>query len=353
MGDAVIAPIYQVLLRRGVRFQFFHRVTELAPSSDGTRVGAVHLVRQARPVDAEYAPLVDVDGLACWPATPRWDQLEDGAALAAAGVDFEDGDGPAPEALRLEAGVDYDQVVLAVSVAAIPALCPRLLADERRPRFAAMLTHAATVMTQAFQVWMRVPLSELGWPYGPFLTSTFVEPLDTYCDMSHLLPVEDWDRARVASIGYFCGVLADEPHDTQDRATRRAHDSAVAFLRGDSPVLWPDARSGSGFDWSLLAAPDGVDGERRFEHQFWRANFAATERYVQSPAGSLQYRLAPGDSEWDNLVFAGDWTHTGLDLGCVEATVMSGMQASRALCGEPVSVAGEGHGWLSGEDGGS
>jgi len=52
-------------------------------------------------------------------------------------------------------------------------------------------------------------------------------------------------------------------------------------------------------------------------------------------------------------VFAGDWTHTGLDLGCVEATVMSGMEASRALCGEPVAVAGEGHAWLSGEDGGS
>ena len=103
MGDAVVAPIYQVLLRRGVRFRFFHRVTELAPSSDGTRVGAVHLVRQARPVGPEYQPLVDVDGLACWPATPRWDQLEDGAALAAAGVDFEDDDGPAPEALRLEA----------------------------------------------------------------------------------------------------------------------------------------------------------------------------------------------------------------------------------------------------------
>ena len=353
MGDAVVAPIYQVLCRRGVQFRFFHRVTELIPSPDGARVGAIDLVRQAQPVADEYDPIVDVGGLACWPSTPRWDQIEDGAALAAAGVDFETDDGPAPTPLHLEAGVDYDRIVLAVSVAAIPALCPQLLADERRPRFAAMLTNAATVMTQSFQVWMRHPSDQLGWPYGHFLASTYVEPLDTYCDMSHLLPVEDWDKAHVASIGYFCGVLADEDGDTQARATTRAHDNAVAFLRDDSGVLWPDARSGSSFAWDLLAAPDDIHGERRFDHQFWRANFAATERYVLSPAGSLQYRLAPGDSEWDNLVFAGDWTHTGLDLGCVEATVMSGMEASRALCGEPVAVAGEGHAWLSGEDGGS
>ncbi|HEV3451096.1 MAG TPA: NAD(P)-binding protein [Acidimicrobiia bacterium] len=350
MGDAVVAPLYEVLRRRGVRFELFHRVTGLSPSANGARIGTVSLVRQARPVGARYDPLVDVDGLPCWPTEPRWDQLEDGAALAAAGVDFETDDGPAPEPRRLEDGVDYDRVVLAISVAALPPLCADLLADTRRPRFAAMVRHAATVMTQSFQVWMRVPLSALGWSLGPYISSTYVEPLDTYCDMSHLLPVEDWPRgAEAASIGYFCGVLADRPGDTPAVTTARARDAAIEFLRDASGVLWPDAHRGSGFDWSLLVAPDGARGEDRFEAQFWRANFAPSERYVLSPAGSLQYRLAPGDSEWENLVFAGDWTHTGLDLGCVEATVMSGMQASRALCGAPATVAGEGHAWLSGE----
>ena len=65
-----------------------------------------------------------------------------------------------------------------------------------------------------------------------------------------------------------------------------------------------------------------------------------------SPAGSIGSRLAAGESEWQHLVFAGDWTRTGLDLGCVEATVMSGMQAARAISGSPAEVVGETDAWI-------
>ena len=34
MGDTVFAPLYQVLQRRGVKFQFFHRVTNLHVEGD-------------------------------------------------------------------------------------------------------------------------------------------------------------------------------------------------------------------------------------------------------------------------------------------------------------------------------
>ena len=37
---------------------------------------------------------------------------------------------------------------------------------------------------------------------------------------------------------------------------------------------------------------------------------------------------------------AGDWIYTGLG-GCVEAAVMSGMMASRALTGAPRTIVGE------------
>jgi hypothetical protein len=47
-----------------------------------------------------------------------------------------------------------------------------------------------------------------------------------------------------------------------------------------------------------------------------------------------------------NLYLAGDWTKNGLDAGCVEAAVTSGMLCSRAITGQPTEIAGIG-GWLA------
>jgi uncharacterized protein with NAD-binding domain and iron-sulfur cluster len=69
MGDTVFAPLYEVLVRRGVRFAFFHRVEALEPDADGVGVGAVHLNVQATVADGDYRPLVDVKGLPCWLST--------------------------------------------------------------------------------------------------------------------------------------------------------------------------------------------------------------------------------------------------------------------------------------------
>ena len=46
-------------------------------------------------------------------------------------------------------------------------------------------------------------------------------------------------------------------------------------------------------------------------------------------------RISPLDRTYDNLTVAGDWTSCGLNLGCVEAAVMSGMLAAHALSGAP------------------
>jgi uncharacterized protein with NAD-binding domain and iron-sulfur cluster len=58
-------------------------------------------------------------------------------------------------------------------------------------------------------------------------------------------------------------------------------------------------------------------------------------------AGSFGNRPTAGGSGLANLYLAGDWLRTGIDAGCVEAAVMGGMQASRALCGYPVVVEAE------------
>lgn len=63
-----------------------------------------------------------------------------------------------------------------------------------------------------------------------------------------------------------------------------------------------------------------------------------------SVTDSSRFRLHADASGFDNLLIAGDWLKTGLDSGCVEAAVMGGMQASRALCGAPRMIVAE-DGW--------
>ena len=57
MGDTVIAPLYEVLRARGVRFAFFHAVEEVRPTPDGARVGEIAIVPQVDVRDGDYEPL--------------------------------------------------------------------------------------------------------------------------------------------------------------------------------------------------------------------------------------------------------------------------------------------------------
>jgi uncharacterized protein with NAD-binding domain and iron-sulfur cluster len=45
--------------------------------------------------------------------------------------------------------------------------------------------------------------------------------------------------------------------------------------------------------------------------------------------------LQPGASGYTNLFLAGDWTDYGLNLGCFEGAVMSGLMAANAITGDP------------------
>jgi uncharacterized protein with NAD-binding domain and iron-sulfur cluster len=201
-------------------------------------------------------------------------------------------------------------------------------------------------MTQGAQIWLRPSLAETGWTAPPEVSSTYVEPLDTYCDMSQLIPVEQWpDTAGVKSVAYLVGVLPDQPGDTLASTTARAKATAIDFLHNSAGNLWPALVSEDGFDWNQLVG-DG-EGEERFDAQYWRANFALSERYVLASTGTINSRLRSDGTEWSNLVLAGDWVRNGLDLGCVEATVMAGRQAARAISGLPRDVPGEAHTFLN------
>jgi uncharacterized protein with NAD-binding domain and iron-sulfur cluster len=358
MGDTIFMPYYEVLCRRGVKFEFFQWVSRLGLNADRTEVAEIEIVPQVelreevRQRPGGYDPSVTVNDLKCWPSEPCWDQIEHDPALPVPGRDLEGGPGPLHlDKIVLRAGQDFDQVVLGISVAGLPPICTELASDPGNPRFAAMLSGTPTVATQAFQVWMTRSAPELGWAEkGGELSGAFVEPLDTYCDMSQLLVRETWPAGNApASVAYFCGVIRDIAGETPDQADERARESALQFLADDAPWLWPasvDPNGGKGVSWSLVYDPNGGEGEDRFARQYWRANIGGSERYVLSPPKVIKNRLAADQSGYRNLFLAGDWTDTGLNVGCVEAATMSGLQAARALSGTPFVVVGENHTWL-------
>jgi uncharacterized protein with NAD-binding domain and iron-sulfur cluster len=346
MGDTVFTPLYDVLRRRGVRFRFFHQVTNIGVADDGRSVSTIEVQPQVRLKRRHYDPIVTVDGLRCWPSEPRWTQLQDGDELEQQKVNFEYECNPLGlEPLTLHAGRDFDEVVLGISAGALPGICGELV--DANPRFKRMLDHADTVMTEGIQLWLCRDASQCGWQFESAIATSYVDCADTYSNMPQLLARERWpgpDCPR--DVVYLCGVIDQTAVQTQDDADARVRANAVDFLRRDAKAVWPTLVGPDGdFDWSGLFDCSGAEGEARLDAQFLRANFQPTERYVMTRAGSVPHRLAADESGFDNLKLAGDWTRNGLDGGSVEAAVTSGMQASRAICGSPREIQGE-KGWL-------
>ncbi|MFY0531436.1 hypothetical protein [Nannocystis pusilla] len=145
--------------------------------------------------DREYEPLYDVKGLPCWPNEPLYDQLEHGDALAHSGENLEDWGTQWPDAqgpLVLQAGRDFDRVLLGIGLGAVPALCAEMIADPNNPRFATMVRAVKTTHTASAQLWFRGDLASTGWQLPPPVMIPYAMPLDTWADMSHLLSRESF-----------------------------------------------------------------------------------------------------------------------------------------------------------------
>ncbi len=147
---------------------------------------------------------------------------------------------------------------------------------------------------------------------------------------------DSWQRRHAApdAIGY---------PDEQDALAKAA---ALEFITTKLPAIWPkafviDDHGKPQFRWELLVDPEQRVGPARLDSQFWRANVDPSERYVLSIPGSSAQRLRADRSGFSNLYLAGDWTENGLNAGCMEAAFISGLQASRGICGSPSRIIGE------------
>jgi uncharacterized protein with NAD-binding domain and iron-sulfur cluster len=354
MGDTIFAPLYLVLKARKVKFEFFHRVTNVGLNREKSLVETVTFDVQAtlRNPCRSYQPLYAVKGLPCWPNEPFYNQLVDGDMLAP--FDLESDYTPwhgRNGSKTLQRGLHFDDVVLGIPPGATCWICRELAAA--RPEWANMLTKVATVQTQAMQFWLHETSVDLGYPVQPDgekpAVTAFVEPYDTWADMTHVIPMENWRlEDDVKSIAYFCNAFQDAariPPPFTDpefpaQQLERVRRMALQFLngRGDIQVLWPNC--GLPFQWNLFVDRYGQRGDTVLNSQFFRANIDGTERYVLSVKGSGPFRLHPGNSGFANLFLAGDWTYNVLNAGCVEAAVISGRLASHAICGKPEHIYG-------------
>jgi uncharacterized protein with NAD-binding domain and iron-sulfur cluster len=345
MGDAIFAPIYDALKKRGVEIKFFHRVRELKLSADKKRIEKITLGRQAEPKNGDYQPLFDCKGLPCWPSAPLYDQLVEGEELRQQQINLESFWTPWQERekiIPLENAKDFDIVLFGISLASIPYLCPELVAAN--PAWKAMVENLETVRTQAVQLWLKPNLQGLGGLSQSAVADAFPEPLDTWADMSHLIDRENWPPALMPeNITYFCAPMPGgiPPVDERDAPAveyEKVKAGAIAWLNQNAGQLWPHATSPNnpnGLNWELLIDPQNRPGEVRFDAQFWRANIDPSERYVLSLPNTTQFRLHATDRHFENLYITGDWIYTGVNAGCVEGTVISGMLASNAICGYP------------------
>lgn len=338
MGDVVIAPLYQALRRRGVRFEFFHRVDALHLDEHRQAVDAITMGRQVRLADGvdEYEPLTRCGGLPVFPDRPLVDQIVDTGYCD--GLESHFGARNDVETRVLRRGVDFDHVVLAASLGILDRIAAELIDDN--PQWRDMTTHVRTVATQAFQLWLRPEESVLGWDRPGVTTSGYVAPFDTWASMPQTLWAEDWpEQDRPKTVAYFCGALQArwptiERHaDYTIRCRERVINDAVTYLDEHVGLYLPGAVTERGFSWELLSGANGHRGAAALGTQHVSVNIDPSDRYVQSVPGSDKYRLRSDESGYDNLVLAGDWTDTGMNAGCIEAAVMSGLQAANALTG--------------------
>jgi uncharacterized protein with NAD-binding domain and iron-sulfur cluster len=338
MGDVIIAPLYQALSMRGVRFEFFHRLDALHLDARRQAIDAITIGRQARLPKGtdEYQPLIRHRGLPVFPNAPLAQQVQPRPGLSRLESHF--GDRNDVEQRTLRRGVDFDEVVLAVSLGMVELVAAELVAD--RPEWLDMTRHVRTIATQAFQLWLRPEEAALGWDRPGVTTSGYVAPFDTWASMPQTLWAEEWpDGKSPGTVAYFCGAFdaewptSDSHEEYVTRCRQQVLDNAVDYLDHHVGLYLPGAATERGFAWNLLCGAEGIDDRSALETQHVSVNIDPSDRYVQSVPGSDKYRLRSDESGYDNLVLAGDWTDSGMNAGCIEAAVMSGLQAANALLG--------------------
>jgi uncharacterized protein with NAD-binding domain and iron-sulfur cluster len=351
-AETLVSPLYRALEAHTdangdprVTFAFFHRFEKMTLTADEKNVESIDFTLQSEPTAASYDPFIP--GTYQWPNTPRYNLLINGAALKAGteleggGYDLEDPRTAAPpfgartyhwRGTNPNAQYVFDDVVLAIPPAATEQACDALTkhpnVGQRWHDMYADIGTTNSIPTQAAQLWFDRDDDGMGWERpgsgsDAALVGCYEQPFGNWADLSVTLDEENWPPGAVANIAYLCGPLVEDGvFKTWNPPAWRAEVAKnLDNWLPHAKELWPKLFVQNKFDVARVKA------------RFHRANLSPSGRYVLSRKGKTKSRMAPEDSGFANLALAGDWTRNGADIGCVEATVMSGRQAARALLG--------------------
>jgi uncharacterized protein with NAD-binding domain and iron-sulfur cluster len=360
-GETLITPLYQYLLSRGVKFKFFHELTDIETTKSGKSVTKLHFQQQAQVKDDKsYEPVKKFRGLFCWPNKPYFSQLVNGGKIS--GIDFEEPNAAAfGEKVELSVGngenKDFSKVILAIPPAAIIESAPSFLKcnsywDDR-------IRDMPTIATQASQLWFKhsidfladmPPMINNEIPSGKnklpekfyYASANFPGEMHGQVDFSKYIEYEGWGAEPPMGLLYGCGVMVDPPEtpgvSKRKAADLRAFETTRTTLTQMGAVLLPNGVAQRNEtinphtldfgDLHMDSENEGLKGQDRLVDQYFRGNVYPSDRYTQSPKNTKAKRINPLSPKVKNMTGAGDWVDTCLNVGSVECTVMGGLLAA-------------------------
>ena len=115
---------------------------------------------------------------------------------------------------------------------------------------------------------------------------------------------------------------------------------ALEWLSDQAWKALPNAQTGAPpqFDFAVLFAP--VHPVAPLKDQYIRRNIDRSSRYVLVSPGGLADRPTPVVASVSNLRLVGDWTKNGVDIPCIEGTVVSALRAAESILGEDLAILG-------------
>ena len=360
LGDAIFAPIYEVLKRRGVHFKFFHKVEKLVLNTGNSKfVEEIRMAKQIDLINNEYDPLIDVKGLPSWPNEPKYEEIlqEEAYLLQKYKIDlesfwsnwstvYEESFGhPLPEVF-LKKGQDFDIVVYGIPVGSLPFLCAELL--EKSPSLKATNGHIGRVPSLQFQLWGTLDLED--WKNERYV-HRLLDPMQRQAvygveDKSDVLKTENWETIglkpeHLLYIIFNQNVveipLSNYTSFTQEqmkKVKRSSMQEIQEILKGISPNSFQDGV----FNWTVLTDPMNRAGEERFDSQYLRLNLNPSDLFSQILTNTSQYRITTDGAGFDNIYFTGDWIQNGINFGSIEGALTSGLLTSKAISKYPGEI---------------
>jgi uncharacterized protein with NAD-binding domain and iron-sulfur cluster len=370
VGDSFIAPMVRALELRGVQFHFFERVEELVVDAGRGLATAVVLGQQIAdpPRGAQFIDVMDRrlgQTRRAWPSAPQ--------CAGAAGIDppldsyYSSHQVSKRRLVLREAGQNLDDAsddLFDSIISALPLqVMEDVLVDSAGNALHALpgpwqecFTKLQVVESQAIRMWFNVPLRtkdarpgqrSLGWQMSPPILSGYRPPHSTWEDNSQAADIHAFPEGHEPlTIATLFGPLPTGPLNTRSRAHFEAQkliarEAAWGFVQDHMLPLWPGLERDGAVAWEAFIDLEHRSGSARFLWQDVTANAGPNESYIACLPGTLQHRIRPHESGFENLFVAGDWTRNGFEVGTVEAAVVSGLKAAKALSGLPFTILAE------------